>query len=1524
MDYAGRKAFVENLARENREFYGTQDGRGVLNAFERTFEHRWIYVFELVQNALDAGARSIAIRVTEVGDALTFQHDGLCRLDSKDIQGLSKVFRSTKGASTVGFMGVGFKSVFLRFQEARISGWGWAFRYKIAQVTGEKYGDIQPDLLGAVVPIWDDGIPDPDPGFTTRFDMLRRTDAGSDLASDLAHFLSDDDPTPLAILAASGLESLDVDGRVWDLGINEEPDGSMEATALSDGKNQLWQLFPVRFEPSDEAIARFLEHRRIRPGEKEREMVYEAAARPRRVLGVLPLDNEGIPTPPARGRVYATLPTHIRLPIGIHINADWLLNISRSRVREIEDNAWQREIVVRIADVVASFLVWVAGTFSEPATVGTAFKALAPPSTETSDLEESLGDVCWLSRLRDCLEDAAVLPVWTEETSKLAFTKPGDAIVPPAPLAKAFAAQPTLQPSVLLQGSVLRNEVLGADALKLLRRIGLLVEMSPRDLERAWQGGLETWWTTLPGDKEKHPRLLFRLWAAVEELFSRSEWRQTNLPCVRSERKEWFPVECAIFLKESLPTDHEPGGSEVLKFIKPFIPEANRLPVAWTNALRQAAAKEAKKWQPGNLTRAWRWIEEHARSIGLQEVVEKAMGTLSSSPIPDWSLLAPLGHWAKHRNRAELLTHMLVISENDQIGVPVGEALLADPYVEYGQDRRRLFRATPVISAAYLEQDPKSADAREWRAFLENAGAKGGLKVRGIKDHASRWNRGQVAEFLGVENDAIGESNYGGYTLIDFDIEPKLPDPDESGETRAAVASWLEDGFRALRGNGRRKFSYTYYTQYILPGTAPSAWVVKLSNLAWVPCEDGELRRPRDVLPQRDPAREDAPITNLLSELVFALEREGVEFGSAIPEATWLCRLSAMGSRLDAEELAQLLLDCREQITTEEDWLLFEQVLQELTVPSSQNGRVPLDRIVQRGGGGERLRGALGGWIVPLDRIDEGLRTELEHPDFPFKFSYTTTGSQALAYLRNVWKRAQLSPERLANEVRDVLPAAYVYCLEDRTKDASLSARWEAAVSEAAVFSNREWIVLAETEDIYYDDLEDRRFFPSQDRLRTATSGHLGNSRSDQIRVAKAISLPRLSSSVTMEWREGETLPVESDWDSRFELIRELLRSVRRHGRKERDGTGTKAGPELRLFRVRELGLKVSIGSASPEQVPVNARLDKGILTISGRPVQFGADAAKELLRHFSFVQRGDLAADLTGMLGTIDNESDFILAADKFQRSFAPDFELPAMFQSKSDNEEASVTNNGPIQTSNAVEPKEEMPSGGVGAARQASSAVDSRLDKSDPPVNASASGTRTNTTNSSQRDDPGSTDSSYTKGRALAKQNALAEQLKNSLKGEIAIGDENDDTSRAMRTDRSSGKDLGDEVYREVAALYERESGRKPELGHPHQTGWDIRSVDPETKSVRLIEVKGKGCPWVEDEVVELSRAQVRKAFEAAAGQTTHSWYLYIVEKADDDGYRVLPIENPVRIATKWILCGQSWRMVAEKPERVANLPS
>ena len=179
-----KRDFVKSLAESNRQFYGTPEGNGFLRALDLTFGNRWIYLYELVQNALDAKANSISMRLAEDERALIFQHDGQSPITKKDVEGLSQVFRSTKGAASVGFMGIGFKSVFRRFGEAWVSGWGWTFRYKVPQEQGEEYGDLQRDMLGAVIPQWDDTIEAPIDGFTTRFEMCQCLDSKMDLRSD--------------------------------------------------------------------------------------------------------------------------------------------------------------------------------------------------------------------------------------------------------------------------------------------------------------------------------------------------------------------------------------------------------------------------------------------------------------------------------------------------------------------------------------------------------------------------------------------------------------------------------------------------------------------------------------------------------------------------------------------------------------------------------------------------------------------------------------------------------------------------------------------------------------------------------------------------------------------------------------------------------------------------------------------------------------------------------------------------------------------------------------------------------------------------------------------------------------------------------------------------------------------------------------------------------------------------------------------------------------------------------------------
>jgi len=498
----------------------------------------------------------------------------------------------------------------------------------------------------------------------------------------------------------------------------------------------------------------------------------------------------------------------------------------------------------------------------------------------------------------------------------------------------------------------------------------------------------------------------------------------------------------------------------------------------------------------------------------------------------------------------------------------------------------------------------------------------------------------------------------------------------------------------------------------------------------------------------------------------------------------------------------------------------------------------------------------------------------------------------------------------LANEVRGVLPTAYAYCLADCEEDALLRETWKESVQDAFVFAEREWVAAATAEatGVYFDDLEDRRFLPPSARSRRVTSGHLGNTRLEQARTAEALRLPFLSSSISTKWSEGEEQPLADGWSTRFEVIWDLLRSVRR-GESTENGSGNSEAVSIRHYA--EILLRVGEEGGAEERVPVNARLHQGVLKVAGKPVQFGPDAAKELLGMWSFGQRGGLAADLTGMLTAMDHEEDFVLAADKFRRSFAPDFDWPRALDSLPVGE-GSTDSVVPEGESNDITAET--------AAPQAPSAdSEPHLDSNDPVSTASL---RLGEERSRPPEGTGeeSDGGSFTRGRALAPQDATAKKLASlekellsRLKGEV-VPAADDDSDKAARDRPVTGTFREDRVYRRVAAEYERQADRCVADGDFGQEGWDLQSTDPKTGEIRLIEVKGKSCPWEHDEVVELSRTQVRKAFQSTLSQGAgESWWLYVVERMSNGDYQVLPIRNPTETATKWILSGDAWRRVA-----------
>jgi hypothetical protein len=117
-DYA--KIRDENIAR-----YGWDTA--VLDLLGHLYSERTHFIYELIQNAEDAGATDLSFELS--GDRLEVRHDGR-PFTEDDVRGICGVARTTKSAdlTTIGQFGIGFKAVYAYTRTPRIYSDGERFR----------------------------------------------------------------------------------------------------------------------------------------------------------------------------------------------------------------------------------------------------------------------------------------------------------------------------------------------------------------------------------------------------------------------------------------------------------------------------------------------------------------------------------------------------------------------------------------------------------------------------------------------------------------------------------------------------------------------------------------------------------------------------------------------------------------------------------------------------------------------------------------------------------------------------------------------------------------------------------------------------------------------------------------------------------------------------------------------------------------------------------------------------------------------------------------------------------------------------------------------------------------------------------------------------------------------------------------------------------------------------------------------------------------------------------------------------
>jgi hypothetical protein len=1525
------REYLIRLRTENENFYNSDRGRGALDLLEQTFPEPWLYIAELIQNAVDA--KATVLRFVIDGDALVFEHDGK-PFDSQDVRGLCSQALSTKGFGTVGFMGVGFKAVFSAFETASIASGPWRFSLTVPVRRGPFNAELR-DWLGAVLPAWnDDGSP-PSAGMECRFTLTGRRQGLGSVEADLDNVFQED-ASLLALLALRGVREVYWKDETWLL--ERQPIGTSGFFVYAVGgtpgepkaRLRSWVVFAARHTPSESALRRLVEHRRQAvlhgdPSEAKRE---------RQVVLFCEVDERNTPRPPASGRAFALLATNLVLPLRVHLDAEWLLALTRREPMHLEGDAWHEEILDTVPELLRDFITWIAARADlTPAELKEALEVLPDFQDETRPawrwfLQQRIRD-----SLRDHLAEIAFVPGLPSHDVLPRLT-PAEAKFLPDPLSRALE-DPEYRPADLFGPVVASRKLVGPRARACLEHLKLWQEVEPNELAAMWEGGrVGTWFHNLP--ENERDRYLVVLLAALGELADGSEpWSNAALRC--------------------LPTN---GGTWIVRV------EVIRLPAEWDSVPEEIQAGLLPHAGPSE--RVVRW--EIDRALTQRSSRRHYLGVVQSTPLMDlalrwWESLPEtnlseadveasryFASWVRSKalQRRDLVRKLLCVDIGGGLHLQNGEdCLLAEPYA--GSWRRAFFRDRLVVAPDYLQD---GASAAEWRRFLESGehAPEGEFRLLQLTE-VLEW--GELAKRIPPEDIPATRSTWlqkdwrgtelphFKYGWVDFQLPRPLAEQLSAAPLPRMAARMMQEWMTEAAGSLSQyahcllafiPYGSGYVTERKLHDQ-PTTWVRVLREVRWIYSRTGEGPfRPDEVLPVVDTARARAPVADLPDALISELQRSGITFGHSIEEAPAAERLRLEGQVAPPDRLLDLLTQAIAEADTAEKRSRLDRILDETAlfpvpvghITPDEKERVPRVRLVKKTG--SPRRGELAGWVVAVEAFSPGTpeRAVLEAIDDFTPLPSTTSGWQALDFLLWVWTHA---PE--ADRVRRALPLAYAYLNEDLRADVDLQRRWQAVRVHARVFTNRRrWASIA-TDQVFFDDLPRgtrRTLMPS---LELATAGHLGELVEQQIETADLLGLPRLSSRFRIDIDTLGLLEVPETWTSGILATWQLLLAAHvatTEGMADVPSAAT-APVVGRYVDIREIvrDLDPSVDGHAVER-SLHAFIDGDKLCIAGEPADFAGDVCELLLDRLGRGLERRFTLKVASLLSLLDDPSKLqtrlTLVAQDYGLVFptaSPAGNLMGQVASQLEparpSPTASQPSTPPAVPVSPVEPGAEVVVAAAGVPASGGQSVPAPP-APQPGVAQPALAART-------APHGGGTYTSRRRESELAAHLRAIERLRALGLG---VNEDREDVGASSDAGERAGLE---EPYRRATLLYEVQSGRHPIAKDRLQEGHDIDSFShPEghadRRLERRIEVKGRGASWTGDEVVELSRRQFRDAFGSVREEATpvsldFDYWVYVVEEVVAGQYSVLPIRNPARRAGAFELRGGTWRALAEESQTV-----
>lgn len=141
---------------------------GAINRLEKSFPEQWHFLMEFLQNADDSQSSSFSLELTE--RRIRILNDGR-EFDYDDVESICNVGHSSKahtekGEDYIGYLGVGFKSVFLISDNPQINSGGYRFEFN------KQHWDDPDQIPWQITPLWvNENPPDVPAPYTTAFEI---------------------------------------------------------------------------------------------------------------------------------------------------------------------------------------------------------------------------------------------------------------------------------------------------------------------------------------------------------------------------------------------------------------------------------------------------------------------------------------------------------------------------------------------------------------------------------------------------------------------------------------------------------------------------------------------------------------------------------------------------------------------------------------------------------------------------------------------------------------------------------------------------------------------------------------------------------------------------------------------------------------------------------------------------------------------------------------------------------------------------------------------------------------------------------------------------------------------------------------------------------------------------------------------------------------------------------------------------------------------------------------------------------